>query len=366
MAGLSVNCLRYRAHQYVAHPIARRHFSASTRAQGDAGQAVDVEATQAPTDPLLDPDIQDLLVSTMTTHLPFIFQLTQALLETGHDMFGTTVVPWWAVIVGSAWLLRLTTTFPIAIYQQRTQARRQQLAPEIKAIVGQEMGKIRRQLRVPGSKARPSLQQVNQIINSQVKKRVTELYVKHGCHPVFEILLPFVQIPLWLTVSFTLRHMCGLPIPFVTYPEVGPGQTLPILPVEGMTSEGLLWFSNLQVPDTTWLLPLGVGVMYELNSLLVYRRASAMREQQQAVAEEASNDVRAAKRIPLSRRLLDAAMFVMPVVMVPIAGYLPSALNLYWIASAAFSLTQNIVFGNSWIRHRMGFIPLPKRPMQGK
>ena len=83
------------------------------------------------------------------------------------------------------------------------------------------------------------------MLSSQAKKVAKELYAQEGCSPYRVAILPWVQLPLWITLSFTLRNMAG----------VFPG----LLPSEGvkasLASEGCLWFADLTQPDPYFILP---------------------------------------------------------------------------------------------------------------
>ena len=83
------------------------------------------------------------------------------------------------------------------------------------------------------------------VLSSQAKKVAKELYAQEGCSPYRVAILPWVQLPLWITLSFALRNMAG----------VFPG----LLPSEGvkasLASEGYLWFADLTLPDPYFLLP---------------------------------------------------------------------------------------------------------------
>lgn len=46
-----------------------------------------------------------------------------------------------------------------------------------------------------------------------MKRLVRELYIRDNCHPFKEYIMPWVQIPLWISISLALRNMAGaLPV----------------------------------------------------------------------------------------------------------------------------------------------------------
>ncbi|OMH81597.1 Mitochondrial inner membrane protein COX18 [Zancudomyces culisetae] len=93
----------------------------------------DTTIDQIPYDILSAENIQAIDNST-----PFIFELTQALLEKLHEgfaIFGINItgLPWWAAIFCSAIVLRGSATLPISIFQQRAIARTKKLEPVLKS-----------------------------------------------------------------------------------------------------------------------------------------------------------------------------------------------------------------------------------------
>jgi inner membrane protein COX18 len=89
-----------------------------------------------------------------------------------------------------------------------------------------------------------------------MKKKASELYKVHKCQPLYTFVLPWVQLPIFVTVSFALRNMAGFPIPF--FDNVA-------LPVSGFSDGGVMWFLDLTAPDPTLILPLAVGAFHLLN-----------------------------------------------------------------------------------------------------
>ena len=79
----------------------------------------------------------------------------------------------------------------------------------------------------------------------KAKRVARDLYTQEGCSPYRVAILPWVQLPLWITLSFALRNMSGV---FST------GQSTNNV-VTTLTTEGCLWFQDLTVPDPYHLLP---------------------------------------------------------------------------------------------------------------
>ena len=77
------------------------------------------------------------------------------------------------------------------------------------------------------------------------------LFREEGCSPYKLYLLPWIQIPLWITLSFALRNMSGY---FPTCVPYCAGTT------ESLSTEGVLWFQDLTVSDPYYILPVLVAV----------------------------------------------------------------------------------------------------------
>jgi inner membrane protein COX18 len=91
----------------------------------------------------------------------------------------------------------------------------------------------------------------------QYRAKVKELYSANRCNPRVSFLLPWFQIPLFITMSLTIRGMAGYPLPFLG------DSSLPAEP--GFAQGGTLWFIDLAASDPTWIMPIAVGATNLLN-----------------------------------------------------------------------------------------------------
>ncbi|XP_039921741.1 cytochrome c oxidase assembly protein COX18, mitochondrial [Hirundo rustica] len=158
-----------------------------------------------------------------------------------------------------------------------------------------------------------------------MRRIVTELYVRDNCHPFKATLLLWVQIPMWVCVSLALRNC-----------SVG---ALGSAVQEQFSSGGALWFPDLTAPDSTWILPVSLGLV---NLLVVEIFASQ-------------------KKMPISRfqKLVTNFFRTMSVVMIPIAAAVPSSMALYWLSSSLVGLSHNLLLRSPTFR-RLCCIPRTK------
>nr|XP_016850173.1 PREDICTED: mitochondrial inner membrane protein COX18 [Anolis carolinensis] len=158
-----------------------------------------------------------------------------------------------------------------------------------------------------------------------LKRIVSDLYVRDNCHPVKASLLIWIQIPLWVFVSIALRNFSV-------------GRSAGLFIQEQLSTGGMLWFPDLTVPDPTWIMPITLGV---LNLLIV--------------------EIFALRKIESSRFQRYATNFFrgISIFMIPVAATVPSAIALYWVSSSFMGLLHNLLLRSPAFR-RLCRIPRTK------
>ncbi|KAJ1954030.1 hypothetical protein GGI12_005883, partial [Dipsacomyces acuminosporus] len=208
----------------------------------------------------------------MEENYPFIFKLVQAILESTHDrtLFSSNTklptalaptdlaAPWWAVIAGSAIVLRTCLTLPLFIHQQRAGLRAQNLSK----VTATWQHSMRSSLKLELAGKTLSEEEFEKKLRQRLKIKHHDLMLKQGCHPILNLLLPLAQLPIWLSMTCILRHLCGIPLPYFEQADA------PIPTAAGMSSEGILWFADLAAADPTHALPVITGCLYMANVLL--------------------------------------------------------------------------------------------------
>ncbi|RKP36976.1 60Kd inner membrane protein-domain-containing protein [Dimargaris cristalligena] len=233
-------------------------------------------------------------------------------------------LPWWATIIATGVILR-TCILPVAIYQRRAMGRQLKLRSVVEALYTSTAHNISSVGAAKGwSDARCQKE-----IKSEVRSQISELYSRHDCQPLFRFLLPWAQIPLFIVVSFTIRRMCGLPLPFY--------DKLPAIPpFPGLDTGGVLWLPNLLLPETTYILPGLITMAHLINIQLHIPPASS-------ASIPKATQTTFQKVWPYGMR-----MFVV------VAGYfatqIPSGVAMYWLSSAAFAVAQNLAFRSEWVQ----------------
>lgn len=129
-------------------------------------------------------------------------------------------LPWWGTIALAAGVMRLAL-FPLVARMNGNNARMQVIAPQQQVIMAKIQDASKR-----GDKGA-------QMIYSQ---ELRKLWEKNNCSPFRTMLLPMVQVPLFMTFFFAIRGMTSLPVPQLK---------------EG----GVLWFTDLVAADPYYILP---------------------------------------------------------------------------------------------------------------
>lgn len=110
-----------------------------------------------------------------------------------------------------------------------------------------------------------------------------------------------------------------------------------------LTKEGLLWFSDLTVPDPTFTLPLVFG----LTNLAIIEIMSLSR-------------VKAPGKL---QKFLTNFFRVFTILMTAIATQVPSCLTVYWMTSSVYGLVQNLILMSPRVKK---FFRVPETPSQQK
>ncbi|ESO07747.1 hypothetical protein HELRODRAFT_170295 [Helobdella robusta] len=229
-------------------------------------------------------------------------------LDSIHNYTG---LPWWASILSATFILRTTLTLPIFIITAKNNEKLVKLSPKVKKLSDELKIEISRAQKEFKWDAKMALHHYRW----NMKRIVKDLYVKENCHPAKNFILPWIQLPIWISTSLSLRNMSGM---FQVDGNVIPAHC-PELSIEGM-----LWFQNLLLPDMIFL-PL---IMLLSNTLIL----------------EFHN-----RRIKNHTKLSKTITYVMRginIIMVPIAATVPSCLSFYWACSSIYGLLQNIIMSS--------------------
>ncbi|XP_051026415.1 cytochrome c oxidase assembly protein COX18, mitochondrial [Acomys russatus] len=239
----------------------------------------------------------------------------EEVLLVAHEASG---LPWWGSIVLSTVALRGAVTLPLAAYQHYILAKVENLQPEIKDIAK----RLNQEVAVRAHQFGWSKRVARLTYLKNMRRLVSELYVRDNCHPLKATVLVWVQLPMWIFISVALRNFS---IGATHSEAVSAGVSVR----EQLAAGGSLWFPDLTAVDSTWILPICVGVV---NLLIV--------------------EISALQKIGMSRFQMYVTNFVraVSVLMIPVAATVPSSLALYWLCSSLMGLSQNLLLRSPGFR----------------
>ncbi|XP_018106270.1 cytochrome c oxidase assembly factor COX18r L homeolog isoform X2 [Xenopus laevis] len=247
--------------------------------------------------------------------------LAESMLISLHETSG---MPWWANIICATVALRTTVTLPLSVYQMYILAKVENLQPEIDALAK----RLRYEVSVYGNQHGWTDKVARFQFRKNLRRIISGLYVRDNCHPVKASLLIWIQIPMWIFVSIALRNISLNRTADTTGDAVQ----------KQLTEGGLLWFPDLTVPDSTWVLPVTLGL---LNLFIV--------------------EIFALRKIELSRfqKIITNFIRAISIAMIPIAATVPSSMALYWVTSSCVGLAHNLLLRSPALR-RVCRIPRSK------
>ncbi|KAI1888322.1 hypothetical protein AGOR_G00183820 [Albula goreensis] len=218
----------------------------------------------------------------------------------------TTGLPWWASIVCTTLALRTTVTLPLGAYQMVVIAKLEALQAEIAELAK----RLRYEVSVRAKQQGWSEKACRYHFRKNLKRIVSELYVRDNCHPFKASLLVWVQLPMWVSLSLALRNL-----------SLGLSDYTTALQAE-LSVGGALWFPDLTLPDSTWVMPVSLGLV---NLLIV--------------------EISTLRRIEASNFQKYVTIFFrgISVMMIPIAATVPSSMAVYWLSSSFVGLGHNLL-----------------------
>uniref|UniRef100_G3PUX4 Cytochrome c oxidase assembly factor COX18 n=1 Tax=Gasterosteus aculeatus TaxID=69293 RepID=G3PUX4_GASAC len=215
--------------------------------------------------------------------------------------------PWWLAIIVATLSVRTLITLPLATYQMVIIAKVEALQAEISELAKRLRYEVSFRAKERGWTEKQSRFQ----FKKNLRRIVSQLYIRDNCHPFKASLLIWVQLPLWISLSLALRNL-----------SLDQSDSKQFVLQTDMASGGALWFPDLTSPDSTWILPICLG----LTNLLIVEVFSLQRVSPSRFQRIVTNSVRAVS-----------------VLMIPIAATVPSSMALYWLTSSLVGFGHNLI-----------------------
>ncbi|XP_044220658.1 cytochrome c oxidase assembly protein COX18, mitochondrial isoform X1 [Thunnus albacares] len=239
-------------------------------------------------------------------------------------------LPWWLSIAVGTLSVRTLITLPLAAYQMVIISKVEVLQAEISELAKRLRYEVSVRARERGWTDKQSRFQ----FQKNLRRIVSQLYIRDNCHPVKASLLVWVQLPLWISFSLALRNLSlDQSGEFGSVWESGsvqsrtqiscPNSKLFVTALQSeLAAGGALWFPDLTVPDSTWILPVCLG----LTNLLIVEVFSLQRVNPSRFQNVMTNCIRG-----------------FSVLMIPIAASVPSSMALYWFTSSLVGFGHNLL-----------------------
>lgn len=249
-------------------------------------------------------------------------------LTLAHDITG---LPWWASIILSTIVLRSVVTLPLTVYQYKIMGRLEAISKEFPDV----MEELKRETAMGIKKFGWNEKQAKQIFAITAKEQWTKLVVRENCHPAKTAITIWVQIPLWIIQSVAIRNLVqGLPDPTSLQAQ---------LTFTELTIGGFGWIPNLTVVDSSWILPVTLGI---INLMVIQIQISIRKDGPGG----------------RMRKIATNAFRGFSILMIPIAAMVPSCLCLYWVSSSTYGLMQNLALVSPKVRSVLGIPELSHLP----
>ncbi|XP_044766993.1 mitochondrial inner membrane protein OXA1L [Coccinella septempunctata] len=215
------------------------------------------------------------------------------LIQECFEFFNVTIgVPWWGAIALGTVIIRLAM-FPLVIISQRNAAKMNNNLPGLQAI----------QLKLTEAR-----QSGNQLEAAKYSQEMMIFMKDKELNPLKNLVVPLAQMPVFVSFFMSLRQMANLP-------------------VESLKTGGILWFTDLTLPDQYFLLPI-------ITSATLW-----------ATVEIGADT---AKLSSQNAQIMKYVLRALPIVILPFTINFPGAILVYWASSNFVSLAQ------------VGFLRLPK------
>lgn len=248
----------------------------------------------------------------------------QNLLETIHEVSG---LPWWATICVSTVLFRTAITLPLSVYQNKIFARLELIGQEMKDIVPE----MKKETAIAIRQFKWTEEEAKKAYIRSMKKQYNLRVVRDNCHPFKSSVVIWAQLPMWVCLSMALRNMS-------TASEFSSIESQ--ITMLELSVGGFLWIPNLTFPDSSWILPVFLGLV---NLAII----------EMQVANRLANNVEPNKL----QKYMTNFFRVISVIMVPVAATVPSSMSLYWTTSSVCGLCHNLILISPKFR-RLSRVPL--------
>jgi inner membrane protein COX18 len=245
-----------------------------------------------------------------------------------HDITG---LPWWTVIIVSSVVMRFVIMFPAQVTSQRVISRRKKAFEEMHF---QTIPALKKAISLKSKQQGWSFEQSKKQFMATSQELKKKTIIKYNC-ALPKVHLPnYIQIPVWLSMTFAIRMLANSSADLERKLE--------------MVSEGPLYMTDLTVPVGSIALPLFIGAMFWMTIEISVNRYPK---------DISAKPNRLAKFVTYFSRSIIVLMVVM-------SCNVESAVALYWAGSAATGLGTNLLLIHPKVRQGLGIMKFEQDPDQ--
>lgn len=280
-----------------------------------------------------------------------LFQGVSEFLVTVHDVSG---LPWVVLVPLGTFALRTMTTLPLSIWQRKRIVKQQELRKLVQAIP--PVTKLRlaasttsrndggtitssgsatstiTEVKAPSKDRTLSPEQITLLAVKETRKRQKRLFKKYNVQMWKNIVLPLVQVPLWVTLSMGIRTLTDKKLLETNNSSIlsdyVPGSIDLSLPLEPLPM----------------LLPIVLGSLALTNVEYNGKMLTSTKASDAGITVATDEFSKVSQSM---RSILNVSRFSC-IFMMGISSQAPLLLSLYWISSQAFSFVQNLALNWLW------------------
>lgn len=199
-------------------------------------------------------------------------------------LHGTLGLEWWVAIALGTLVVRIIL-FPLVVMAQRNAAKMNNYLPQMQLL----------QLKMTEAR-----QTGNQMDAARYSQELMIFMKEKGLNPFKNMIVPLAQMPIFVSFFMGLRQMANVP-------------------VDSLRTGGILWFTDLTLPDQYFLMPI-------ITSATLYATI------------ELGTDT--AKLSSQNMQLMKYVLRGLPLIILPFTFNFPGAILCYWVSSNFISLAQ--------------------------
>ncbi|EYE99447.1 putative mitochondrial export translocase Oxa2 [Aspergillus ruber CBS 135680] len=279
-----------------------------------------------------------------------------------HGVHTVSCLPWVASIPLTAIIVRMSVGLPLQIYSKIQARKEQDVAPIMTSWRHNYQAQIRKD--VNRSSGDPMMAgQANMQLLKMIKTKKRALDKAWGIHRFWKP-VPFLQLPVWLSIMESLRAMSGNSSGLVPWllSLTRSSSDISLAVEPSLATEGGLWFQDLLAGDSTGILPIFLAGSIITNIRTGWKAPSF---------KEIASLPRPERVRLVSSRLLKLFLQTLALY-VGAASYvyqMPCALMIYWITSTNLATTQSLLLDKfmfkrpglkQWRKFAIGHPPLKK------